>query len=267
MRLVVLLALTLAGCAPLPATRPAGVHPTIVSLNPCSDAILAEVTAPGQLLAVSHYSHDPAATSMPLDEALTYPSTGGTVEEVLALKPDVVVASSFLPPASRQAFERLGVRVETVGIATSLEQSLGQVRQMAALAGQEDEGEHLARRIAAAWQDASYSGPKVSTLLWQEGGIVPGQGSLIAQLLDHSGFALQSAARGLGQGAYLPLEQVLADPPALLLAAGHEPLLRHPALARVPGLRRAAFDPALVYCGGPSIVAALERLSDVRRSL
>ncbi|HCH95383.1 MAG TPA: iron ABC transporter substrate-binding protein, partial [Erythrobacter sp.] len=38
--------------------------PTIVSLNPCTDAILAEVAAPGQLLAISHYSKDPRASSM-----------------------------------------------------------------------------------------------------------------------------------------------------------------------------------------------------------
>jgi iron complex transport system substrate-binding protein len=259
--------LLLTGCAqvpPVPQLREAVDGPTIVSLNPCSDAILAQVTGPGQLLAISHYSHDPAATSMPLSQARAYRATGGTVEEVLALQPDVVVASSFLPPATSAAFQRLGIRVETVGVATSVEQSQQQVRQLAELAGQAHKGEVLVERIAAAWDAAAYSGAPVSTLLWQEGGIVPGPDSLIAQLLEHSGFALHSAARGLGQGAYLPLEQVLADPPALLLASADEPMLRHPALAQVPGLQRAQFDPALVYCGGPSIIAALERLGELR---
>lgn len=260
--LAAVLLLALAGCAPQP--RADGPRPTIVSLNPCSDAILAEVTAPGQLLAISHYSHDPRATSMPLDQALAYQTTGGTVEEVLALDPDIVVASSFLPPATSAAFERLGIRVETLGVATSVAQSMAQVRQLATLAGQADKGEQLAGRIAAAWDRAAYSGPPTSTLLWQEGGIVPGRGSLIAQLLAHSGFTLHSGARGLRQGAYLPLERVLADPPALVLAAADEPMLRHPVLARVPGLRYEQFDPALLYCGGPSIIAALERLGEVR---
>ena len=259
-----LLPLLLIGCAPQPQPRSEGQHPTIVSINPCSDAILAQVTAPGQLLAISHYSHHPAATSMPLAQALTYPATGGTVEEVLALDPDIVVASSFLPPATAAAFARLGIRVETLGIATSVAQSAQQVRQLAALAGHADKGEELVGRIAAAWDRAAYAGPPTTTLLWQEGGTVPGPDSLIAQLLEHSGFTLHSAARGLGQGAYLPLEQVLADPPALLLAAADEPSLRHQALGRVPGLRRETFDPALIYCGGPSIIRALERLGDVR---
>jgi iron complex transport system substrate-binding protein len=256
--------LLLIGCAPQPQPRSDGPHPTIVSLNPCSDAILAEVTAPGQLLAVSHYSHDPRATSMPLERALAYPATGGTVEEVLALNPDVVVASSFLPPATAAAFTRLGIRVETLGIANSVGQSVAQIRQLAAMSGHADKGEGVIGQIEAAWDRAAYAGPPTVTLLWQEGGIVPGPDSLIAQLLTHSGFALHSAARGRGPGASVPLEQVRADPPALLLAAADERSLQHPALNQVQGMRRATFDPSLVYCGGPSIVAALDRLREVR---
>ena len=259
--------LLLAGCAQAALPRGDGSFPTIVSLNPCTDAILAEVAAPGQLLAISHYSHDPAATSMPLDVARRYRATGGTVEEVLALDPDVVVASSFLAPATRATFERLGIRVETVGIASTVEQSLTQVHRLAELAGQERQGEVLAARMTSAWDQAAHDGAKVSTLLWQQGGIVPGPDSLVAQMLEHSGFSLHSAARGLGQGAYLPVEQVLADPPQLLLAASDERALSHPALARVPGMQRAAFDPALLYCGGPSIIRALERLGEVRETL
>src|SRR5690606_30775566 len=117
--LPVLAGMTMMGCAPT-ANIPASEHPTIVSLNPCTDAILAEVADPAQLLAISHYSHDPRATSMPLAEARRLRATGGTVEEVLALDPDVVVAGAFLPPATAQAFDRLGIRVETFGIVPDL---------------------------------------------------------------------------------------------------------------------------------------------------
>ena len=67
--------LTLAACA-APPPRLATDHPTIVSLNPCADAILAEVADPAQLLAISHYSHDPRATSMPLAQARRFRATG-----------------------------------------------------------------------------------------------------------------------------------------------------------------------------------------------
>ena len=102
--------LLLAACAQGGADAPtAGARPTIVSLNPCTDAILADVTAPGQLLAISHYSKDPRSSSMPAKRASRYRATGGTVEEVLALDPDVVVAGSFIAPATRAALEDLGM--------------------------------------------------------------------------------------------------------------------------------------------------------------
>jgi hypothetical protein len=47
--------------------------PAIVSLNPCSDAILAEVADPGQVLALSHYSRDPRSSSMDVGLARRFP--------------------------------------------------------------------------------------------------------------------------------------------------------------------------------------------------
>jgi iron complex transport system substrate-binding protein len=260
------LACLLLGACAQPAP-PARGQPTIVSLNPCTDAILAEVADPEQLLALSHYSHDPRATSMPLAEARRFRATGGTVEEVLALAPDVVVASSFLPPATAQALARLNVRVETFGTAATVAESEAQVRRLAALAGHRDRGEALVARIETALAQTRSTAAPVPALLWQQGGIVPGPETLIAKLMAHAGFASHSAARGLGQGAYLPLERVLADPPQVVLAAGSERMLTHPALRQLPGVHYARLDPSLLYCGGPTIPRALDRLAHVRRTV
>ncbi len=239
-------------------------HPTIVSLNPCADAILAEVTAPGQLLAISHYSHDPASTSMDLASAHRFPATGGTVEEVLALDPDVVVGSTFLDPATVKAFARLGVRVETLGIASTVEDSKAQVRQLASVAGETEAGEALIGRIDAALAATGHDGAPVSTVLWQDGGIVPGEGTLVTALMEHTGLASHSAARGLQQADYLSLERLLSDPPELLLVAGNERAQSHPALASLIDMRTDRFASNLLYCGGPSIIRAVERLAQVR---
>ena len=79
-------------------------------------------------------------------------------------------------------------------------------------------------RIDRALAATRHDGRPVTAVLWQQGGIVPGEETLIAYLLAHTGFASHSAARGLGQAAYLPLEQVLSDPPQVILAAGSERL-------------------------------------------
>jgi iron complex transport system substrate-binding protein len=255
----------LGGCAAPPAQR--GEHPTIVSLNPCTDAILAEVADPAQILAVSHYSHDPQGTSMDLAKARRFRATGGTVEEVLALDPDIVVGSSFMDPSQRAALGDLGLRVETVGIASTVADSEAQVRQLAAIAGHPERGEALVARIEAALAAVRPSGPPVRAILWQPDGIVPGDGALVSELMRRTGFANQSAARGMGQADYLSLERLLSDPPQMLLVAGAERGQHHPVLAHVPHLKRAALDPALLYCGGPTIVRAVGRLNEIYQSV
>lgn len=273
MRFALLLALGLAACSPAPAREAGRSHPTLVSLNPCTDAILAEVADPGQLLAISSYSHDPAASSMDPAVARRFPATLGTAEEIQALGPDLVVGSPFMAPATVQALGEMGFRLERIGIASTVEDSVAQVRHLAALAGHPERGEALVARIEAALNaNRAPTVPPVSALVWQGGGIVPGDGSLIVDLLRRTGFTNVAAARGLGQADVLPLEAAIADPPQLIFATGSKAgnenrMLRHPALAALKNTRREPLDPALLWCGGPTIIKAAERLGAVRRSL
>ena len=123
----------------------------------------------------------------------------------------------------------------------------------------------LRERIEAALEAARTTGPPVRAILWQPDGIVPGEGALISELMRRTGFANQSAASGMGQADYLSLERLLSDPPQVLLVAGSERGQHHPVLARLPHMRRAGFDPALLYCGVPTIIRAAERLAAIRR--
>ena len=259
------LMLALAACAPAaPAPPKDPAHPTIVSLNPCLDAILVEVAPPSQVLALSHYSRDPSSSSIPAATAARYGVTGGTAEEVIAARPDLVLASIFLPQPTRTALERAGLRVETFGSPTSIAESADQVRTVAGLAGRADEGEALAARIAAA---PPPPGPPVDALLWQPGEIVAGEQTLVAALLREAGFSSDAARRGLRQADRVSLEAVLADPPQVLLVAGDAAGQRHPVLAgQLKATHIAAFDPSLIYCGGPTIPRARARLAEIRRA-
>jgi iron complex transport system substrate-binding protein len=264
-RLAVLaVALLAAACAPAaPADEPESAAPKIVSLNPCLDAILVEIAPPDQVLALSHYSRDAGSSSIPAKVAARYGVTGGTAEEVIAARPDLVLASTFLPEPTRAALERAGLTVATFGSPTSIAASIAQVREVAALAGRKSEGEALVGRIAA--PSSAPFGPPIEALLWQPGEIVAGEATLIAELLREAGFASHGAARGLGQADRVSLEDVLADPPRVLLVAGDAPGQRHPLLkGPLKATYMAVFDPALLYCGGPTIPKARARLLDIR---
>jgi len=236
--------------------------------------VLAEIADPGQLLALSSYSSDPASSSMDLALARRLPSTNGSVEEIMALHPDVVISGSYTAPATRSAFARLGLRLEELPIASTVAESETQVRRIAALAGQQTRGEALVARIEAALAKAAP--PKdvtpIPAVIWESGGIVAGDNTLIADLLRRTGVINFAAARGLSQAQVLPLERMLADPPRVILAAGNmhaqeDRMLAHPALAGMKGVHRARLDPALLWCGGPTIEKAAKRLGEVRNRL
>jgi iron complex transport system substrate-binding protein len=270
---LLLLAAALVGCArPLPEARQAAARPAIVSLNPCSDAVLAEVARPGQLLAISHYSQNAASSSMDLAEARRFRAVSGSAEEVLALHPDLVVADSFLAPATRDALSQQGIRVVSLPIARSVDESRAQVLELARLAGNEAAGRALDRRIGVALaQAAPPSGPSGSAIVWQGGGIVPGADTLIADLLSRTGYRLASAAQGMGQADHLPLEMLMAGPPQVLFVAGdgqaqENRMLAHPALERLEGTKQVAFASSLLWCGGPTLVRAAERLAEARQA-
>nr|WP_298897160.1 ABC transporter substrate-binding protein [uncultured Altererythrobacter sp.] len=257
----------LAACAPAAMsdnTADDGVQ-RVVSLNPCLDAILVEVARPGQILALSHFSANPQSSSIPHEIARRYDVTGGTVEEVVALQPDIVLASTFMAPATRAAFDELGVRVEAFGSPMSVEESIDQVGRLAQLMDRKTSGDALAAEIRNSISNAG-AGEQRSAVLWQPGGIVPGDQQLISELLRAAGFSSHSAKLGLDQADYLSLEQVVASPPDVLLVAGQSRAQQHPALAQTDTLV-SEFDPALLYCGGPTIPRAMQRLRQIREQL
>ena len=256
------------------ASRVTRAHPTIVSLNPCSDAILAEIAEPAQLLAVSHFSHDPASSSMGVTAASRYRAVSGSVEEIARLSPDMVVADIYLPPATAQAIRDLGMELVSIGTIDSVAASEAQIRELALATKNSQGGELLIDRIehALATGAAPPGQPPVSAIVWESGGIVAGDETLIADLLRRTGFVNAAAARGLGQADYLPLEAMLADPPTVILETGsaqaqEDRLLAHPALAALEHTRRVPLDSALLWCGGPTIVRAVGELAQIRREL
>jgi len=273
--LILLRALMVCCAVSLLAGGPLSAAPRrIVSINPCVDAVLVEVADPRQILAVSHYSQDARATSIPLATARRFAATSGTAEEVVALRPDIVLAGAHVSPSTLAALKRLRVPVQTFAVPESVAQSVAQVRAIAAAAGHPGRGEALVRRIEAAVararRIAMEEGAPVPALIWQGSGLVPGENTLADELLRTAGFRNMSAAYGLKRWDVLPLEHLAAAPPRVLLSdrTAGDRMTGHRVLRRLDNrILRAQFDERLLSCAGPVIVRALDRLSAVRASL
>lgn len=272
--------LLLAGCSPAasaPPPRGDTVPKRIVSMNPCVDAVLREVAAPGQIAAISSYSHDPRATSVPLDWARAYPANNGGAEDVIAARPDLVIAGPHVAVQTIAALRRMGIPLMQVRVPETVAENKTQVADIAARIGRVEAGRALNARIDAALTQSRWPGRAVTALIWQGSGLVPGKGTLADELLTHAGFHNVSAQAGLRQWDILPLEGLFLQPPEVLLAgeanmgAGDgdtNRMLSHPALRKAGRYFRLADYPSnLLHCGGPVIVRSLARLSAVRREL
>ncbi len=264
-----------AGCsvAPVAPTPPATTRPqNVVSLNPCLDVILVQVADRDQIGALSHYAREDYGSTI-ADLAKTLPFTYETAEEVLALRPDLVLTGRHSSLATRNALDRLKIPTSLFGVPNTVKESLEQVREIAHLVGHPERGEDLVRRIEAALAEAA---PKpgerpLSALVFMPGGFVSGPGTLMDEMMGRMGLRNAAADYGLARSMNLPLEFVIANPPEVLLSGEPYPgapswaerVMEHPALARVAGdMQRAVFPERLLFCGGPVLIqtaAALKR--------
>jgi iron complex transport system substrate-binding protein len=248
----------------------------IVSMNLCLDSVLVELVPREHILALSQYSRDPWRSTIAAI-ARDLPYTNETAEEVVALKPDLVITSRHSAIATRNALERVGVRFELFGVPQSIEESLAQIRQLAAVLQRPEQGEALIARIEAAIERARPApGARTMTAaIYQPGGLSVGSGTVINQLMQIAGLHNVAVDYGVEDYRPLPLELLVSAPPEILLvgattrgAPTHaERVVNHRALRALESqMRREPFPARLLYCSGPTMIETLDALVAARGS-
>jgi iron complex transport system substrate-binding protein len=266
----ILPAFAIAGCTSQPAVVPNG----IVSNNPCIDSVLAEIALPGQVTAVSMYSHDPDNASAPLNWSTQMPAIGSGAEELLLARPKLVLTGNLASTGANALLARAGLKTVAVGVAPTLEDDMDQIRTLAAAIGRADAGEALISRIQKSLPYNQISGPPVSAIIWQNGGFVAGKGTLQDAVLERHGFRNASAQYGLASWGVLPLETLLRNPPQVIFmptaakGADARALTARQKLLDYLGNRTQIVDfpDKLLFCGGPTIIKVSAILSKTRES-
>jgi len=181
--------LAAAWLAPTAQAEESHHHPMrIVSLNMCVDSIVIELVSHDRIMALSHYARDPQRSTI-ADKARHLPITYETAEEVVALRPDLVLTSRHSAIATRNALKRVGIRFELFDVPDTIEESLEQVRTVARLLDAEREGEVIIARIQAAL-DAARLPPGEAPLtaaIYQPGGLSAGANTVVGELMELTG--------------------------------------------------------------------------------
>src|ERR1700675_740626 len=93
--------------------------PRVVSMNVCTDQLLLTLADPAQIVGLSRYSRD-AWQSFAAADARRYPILSGGAEDILVLKPDIVVASLFDKRSTRELLKAHGLHLTEFSVPRNL---------------------------------------------------------------------------------------------------------------------------------------------------
>ncbi|MBR0869730.1 ABC transporter substrate-binding protein [Bradyrhizobium tropiciagri] len=246
--------------------------PRIVSMNVCSDQLVLSLADPDQILGLSRFSRD-AWQSWAADKARNYPRLSGEAEDVLVLRPDIVVVSLFDKRATRELLKANGLHLVEFTVPRTLDEVKAQIRAMGEVVQHPDRAASEIARLDAAIGRArvAASGRHYRVLPLERRGFVSGESSLINSLLQEVGLSNAAGELGIGAGGFASLEAIVKLRPDFILVAeagdraedDGRAFLLHPALERFyPPDKRIVLPERLTVCGGVMLADALDRLTE-----
>ncbi len=237
----------------------------IVSLNLCADQLLLALADRRQIAGVTVYAADPGMSAA-AGAAKGLPTTRGTAEELLVLRPDLVLAAPYQVSKTRARLPQ--ATVVAVPEANDAGAIAGNIRIVAAAVGHPERAAPVLAALAATLPPAvAGNGPVIAQ--YQRGGYLSGTGTLVDDLIRRAGGRNLATVLHRPPLSRLSLEAIIAARPDYLLierrtgTAGDRgaALLDHPALARAfPPARRLTIDGRLTVCGGPAYPQAVAAL-------
>lgn len=256
-------------------TMPAWAKPErIVSMNLCTDQLVMLLADRERIASVSYLAADPHASALAGDVAGVR-INHGLAEEILPMKPDLVLAGAFTTRPTVFLLRRLGYLVVELPVAANLDDIRSNIRAVARAIGEPRRGEALIAAFDGKLPPQHpNSGPRPRAVLYWANGYTSGKDTLANAAVEAAGFRTLGSELGITGTSQLPLETLLAaDPDVLIVGRERDgPALanetfRHPALRRAFATRPKVSVPDYLWvCGTPFVADAIARLSAVREA-
>ena len=264
-------ALILMGAAAAAPAKPQRV----MSLNLCTDQLLLQLLPPERIASVTYLSRGPD-TGWPAADASKVPINYGTSEEVLAERPDLVIAGTTSTFSTRALLKQAGIPLLEVPAAESFDDIRMLTRTIGRAVGEEEKAESLLRQMDVTLAQLHNTAPAkpIAVVAWDGGGNVPGPDTLFDAILTAAG-AVNAATR-LNQntlyGNYsgFDLEQLVALNPELVIYGGsgngrpdqvHQQV-QHRIVRKLFAGRQITYNETLFRCGLPQSADAAKQLRE-----
>lgn len=256
----------LLGMAILPAsaTHAAQAAPQrIVSVNLCSDIFALAFADRSQIASVSYISAG-SPLSPVRKQAAGIRVNHSRIEEVLALQPDLVMASAYSNPQLTHWLRGQHIPLLTVNMASTLQQVVAEWQRVATRLGHPQRAQALTAQLQSLLAQRPQATRTVA--VYGPGGLGVLPGSLIPALLHATGYQLLADLSPRATSR-VDLELLLLGQPQVLLRMRDVDTAntlaarqaRHPVLKQ---LQAQVIDlpSSLINCGGPELLDAVRRL-------
>jgi iron complex transport system substrate-binding protein len=243
-----------------------------MSLSMCTDDLLLELLPPERIASVTYYSRDPS-NSFLWPQAAIVPINYGTVEEVLAQQPDLVLAGTYTTPAARAVLRKMRLPLIEVAPAADFDQIRSVTRLVAHALDRDAVGEALIAKMDLTLRELAASRPAraIRVAGWGEGGAIPGKGTMFDAILTAAGGINIAAASG-GAFTSFDVEQLIDAHPDVLAYSSNSAatpglnteVALHPLILKLYAGRRVTYPGALYSCG---VVESADAAVALRASL
>src|ERR1043165_3071766 len=123
--------------------------PRLVSMNVCTDQLLLTLADPEQILGLSRFARDGWQAGKASAFA-RFPGLSGAAEDVLVIKPDIVVASAFDKRTTRELLKAKGLHLAELAVPRTLDEARQQIREAGDITGHPDRAAAEIARLDAA---------------------------------------------------------------------------------------------------------------------
>ena len=240
----------------------------IVSANLCADRLVVALADPGKIVSLSKFADDPNLSTV-VEQARGIPLNHADAEEIAAMHPDLVIFGQYTQKASSDMLKTLGYQVYMLPHPRDLAAMRKSIRELAARLGVPERGEALVADIDSRLAALPAHKP-AKAVFYAAGGWTSGKPSLADDLLGHFGAINLATEAGIGSAGTLPLEQLVAAGPDLIVVETMgdkgqvslaEQLLEHPALAE-RNVRRLDMPMKLWDCADSALVDAARLIDE-----
>lgn len=227
--------------------KPVRIH----TLSVGYDEITMRLVGPERFAAVGSATANPLYSNISEQATRVALKVGRKSEDVIAARPDLVVASPFANQDLVKQLKEAGITVVVSNLQDSVDGHAQNIRLLAYLYGEEEGGEalvkevseRLARLEAVVGKKPTAQRPRVISLTDKLN--TPGKNTTMDGIIVRAGGINAAAEAGLDQWQQITLEKVVELKPDVILVRQAEPgkkdfgkeLLVHPSLQNMPAIK------------------------------